>query len=55
MDLGLGLLPVLRQSDKESFSRHGGIRKERVIVPWAGRRHWTMGVPGFRRSGTCWP
>jgi hypothetical protein len=23
-----------------------GIQKERVIVPWAGRRHWMMGVSG---------
>ena len=21
-------------------------QKERVIVPWAGRRHWVMGVSG---------
>ena len=25
--------------------RRGGIQKERVIVPWAGRRHWVMGFP----------
>ena len=38
------MLKTLR--DKEPFSRHGGIQKERVIVPWAGRRHWVMGVSG---------
>jgi hypothetical protein len=42
----LGPLPVLKTlRDKEPFSRHGGIQKERVIVPWAGRRHWVMGFP----------
>jgi hypothetical protein len=28
-----------------------GIRKERVIVLWAGRRHWVIGGFRFRRSG----
>ena len=43
----MGPLPVLETlRDKEPFSRHGGIQKERVIVPWAGRRHWVMGVSG---------
>ena len=28
------------------------IQKERVIVPWAGRRHWVDGGFRFRRSGT---
>jgi len=46
MNLRLGPLPVCyRHSDKEPFSRHGGIHNERVIVPWAGRRHWVMGFP----------
>ena len=32
----MGPLPVLKTlRDKEPFSRHGGIQKERVIVPWA--------------------
>jgi hypothetical protein len=31
---------------KEPFYRRRGIQKERVIVPWAGRRHWVMGVSG---------
>ena len=43
----LGPLPVLQTlRDKEPFYRHGGIQKERVIVPWAGRRRWVMGVSG---------
>ena len=41
MRLGLGPLPVLQTlRDKEPFSRHGGIEKERVIVPW-DRGVWT--------------
>ena len=45
MGLGLGPLPVLQTlRDKEPFSWHGGIQKERVIVPWAGRRHWVIEV-----------
>jgi hypothetical protein len=34
--------------DKEPFSRHGGIQKERVIAPGPG-----VGTFRFRRSGTC--
>ena len=33
--------------DKEPFSRRGGIQKERVIVPWAGRRRLGDRVSGF--------
>src|SRR5215470_356275 len=33
--------------DKEPFSRRGGIQKERVIVPWAGRRRLGDKVSGF--------
>ena len=34
MELGCGPLPVLQTlRDKEPFSRRGGFRKERVIVP----------------------
>jgi hypothetical protein len=33
----MGPLPVLQTlRDKEPFSRHGGIQKERVIVPLPG-------------------
>ena len=47
MSLGLGPLPVLQTlRGKEPFYRRGGIQKERVIVPWAGRRNWVMGVSG---------
>jgi hypothetical protein len=37
--------------DKEPFYRRGGIKKERVIVPVAGRRDWMVGVavPTLRR------
>jgi hypothetical protein len=46
----LGPLPILKTlRDKEPFSRHGGIQKERMVVPWAGRR--TDGGFRFRRSG----
>src|SRR5262245_33256570 len=45
MRLGVGPLPVLQTlRAKEPFSRHGGIQKERVIVPWTGRRCWVTGV-----------
>jgi hypothetical protein len=45
MGLRLGPLPVLKTlRDKEPFSRHGGIQKERVIVPGPERRSWVMGV-----------
>ena len=47
--LGFRPLPVLKTlRDKEPFSSHGGIQKERVIVPWLRRWSW---VNGFRRSG----
>jgi hypothetical protein len=37
MVTGCGPLPVLQTfRDKEPFSRHGGFRKERVIVPGPG-------------------
>ena len=47
MELRLGRCRWLKTlRDKEPFSRHGGIQKERVIVPWAGRRHWVIGFSG---------
>jgi hypothetical protein len=53
MRLGVGPLPVLQTlRDKEPFYWLAGFQKERVIVPWAGRRDWVMGVCRFRRPGT---
>ena len=47
MGLGLGPLPVLQTlRDKEPFYWLAGFGKERVIVPWAGRRHWVIEVSG---------
>jgi hypothetical protein len=38
-------LPVLQTfRGKEPFSRKAGYEKERVDCPWAGRRHWVMGL-----------
>jgi hypothetical protein len=55
MELCLGPLPVLQTlRGKEPFYRHEVIHKERVIVPWAGRRHRVWGFR-FRRPGACWP
>jgi hypothetical protein len=46
-DWVVGPLPVLQTlRDKEPFSRHGGLQKERVIVPRAGRRHRVIEVSG---------
>jgi hypothetical protein len=43
----VGPLPVLQTlRDKKPFYRRGGIQKERVIVPWAGRRDQMIGVSG---------
>jgi len=45
MRLGVGPLPVLQTlRDKEPFYWLAGFWKERVIVPWAGRRHWVIEV-----------
>ena len=51
MWLGLGPLPVLQTlRDKEPFSQHGGIQKERVIVPGpgVGTGLWKFPVPTLR-------
>ena len=45
-ELRLGPLPVLKTFGQRAVLRCGGIQKERVIVPWTGRRDRAMGVSG---------
>jgi hypothetical protein len=48
----VGPLPVLQTLwDKEPFSRHGGLQKERVIVSEAGPSALGDNGSRFRRSG----
>ena len=52
MVTGCGPLPVLQTlRDKEPFSRRGGFRKERVIVPGPGVGTALIEVFWFRRAG----
>ena len=53
MGLGLGPLPVLLTFWGQRAVRPAWrIQKERVIVPWAGRRHWVIGGSGSDAPGT---
>jgi hypothetical protein len=40
----VGPLPVLQTFGQRAVLLAGGIQKERVIVPWTGRRCWVTGV-----------